>query len=233
MYYIHTYVDEKHKPYILAPLLVQCSMYNNTNGQFSAYFKDKTKKVGKFGGHNEIDIKRITARIKPIMPLLTNHKVNVHISQKDVNEWIDDIPEVDLLYLDPPYNKHPYCIYYFLLDVINNWDTTIEIPKTNRGQPKTWDKSMFCSFKWAEKEFTTLIDKASKKAKFILLSYNNNGIIPLEKIKEIFNRYGTLYAKQFEHKPYNKLKGIASYKREGENKKIKECLWLLHVKKKH
>ena len=229
MYYIHNYVKDEFKPYLLGPLLIQCSMYNNTNGQFSAFFKDKTKKKGKFGGDKEIDLKRITNKISAPLPLLTKHKADVYISQKDTNEWIETIPEVDLLYLDPPYNKHPYCIYYFLLDIINNWDTTIDIPKTNRGQPKNWDKSMYCSSKHAEKTFEDLIQKASQKTKFILLSYNNDGIIPLAKIEEIFKKYGTLYKKSFEHKTYNKFKGIASYKRQNENKKIKECLWLLHV----
>ena len=46
------------------------------------------------------------------------------------------ISECDIMYYDPPYNKHPYCIYYFLLDIINNWDIEQEIPDTNRGQPK-------------------------------------------------------------------------------------------------
>ncbi len=233
MYYIHNYVPTNIQPYILAPLLVQCSMYNNTNGQFSAFFKDKQKKRGKLGGDKEIDLKRITHTIEPMLPILTKNKANIHISQMDVNAWIDSIPKVDILYLDPPYNKHPYCIYYFLIEIINKWDTTIDIPDTNRGQPKNWDKSMYCSLKHAEKIFEDLIEKASKKTEFILLSYNNDGIIPLEKIENIFNKYGTLYKKHFEHKTYNKFKGIASYKRQKENKKIKECLWLLHCNKKH
>ena len=70
------------------------------------------------------------------MPVLTSHKADVKISQQDTNTWIKTIPEVDLVYYDPPYNKHPYNIYYFLLDIINNWDTNIEIPDTYRGQPK-------------------------------------------------------------------------------------------------
>ena len=51
-----------------------------------------------------------------MMPILTEHKANVHISQQNTNDWIKNLPEVDLIYYDPPYNKHPYNIYYFLLD---------------------------------------------------------------------------------------------------------------------
>ena len=53
------------------------------------------------------------------MPILTKHKANVFISQENTNDWVKKIPEVDLMYYDPPYNKHPYNIYYFLLDIIN------------------------------------------------------------------------------------------------------------------
>ena len=63
----------------------------------------------------------------------------------------------------PPYNKHPYNIYYFLLDIINNWDTDIEIPETYRGQPKNWKKSPYCSFVKAKKSFEDLIKKYSFK----------------------------------------------------------------------
>ena len=75
----------------------------------------------------------------------------------DTNEWVKKIPKLDLVYYDPPYNKHPYSIYYFLLDILNNWDS-IEIPDTNRGQPLTWNKSMYNSITYAEKTFEDLID---------------------------------------------------------------------------
>ena len=87
----------------------------------------------------------------------------------DANEWVKEINEVDIMYLDPPYNKHPYNIYYFLLDIINNWDTSIEIPKTNRGQPKNWVKSQYNSFKKAKDTFTDLIKKYKVKVDSIIL----------------------------------------------------------------
>ena len=40
MYYINNFVEERLKPYLLGPLLVECSIHNNTNGQFSAFFKE-------------------------------------------------------------------------------------------------------------------------------------------------------------------------------------------------
>ena len=49
------------------------------------------------------------------MPIFFNNHCKVFVSQGDTKHWTKQIPELDLVYYDPPYNKHPYCIYYFLL----------------------------------------------------------------------------------------------------------------------
>ena len=225
MYFIKEKVPKELRCYLLAPLLIECSIHNNTSGQFSAYYKNKSTGKGKYGGDKELDLNRITGTIKIPYPILSQSKCDVNISQMDTNMWITKIPKLDLVYYDPPYNKHPYCIYYFLLDIINNWDINIEVPNTNRGQPKNWLKSDYCSIKKAEKCFEDLIKNTNSN--FILLSYNNGGIISLNKLEEILNKYGKISKIPVEHKTYNKMKGIANYKRKKENIKINEYLWLL------
>ena len=228
MHYIKT-IHKSHQHFLLAPLLVKCSMHNNTNGQFSAFYKDE-EGVGKFGGKKEIDVKRITTPIKLPMPHFSLNPCQVSISRMDTNEWIKTIPEVDLVYYDPPYNKHPYSIYFFMLDIINDWKTDIEIPNTNRGQPKNWFKSKYNSFTHAKAAFEDLIRHT--KSKFILLSYNNGGIIPLPELEAVLERYGKLMKIPVEHKTYRKLQGIANYKRKKEHEYVKEFLWLLDCRHK-
>jgi len=225
LYYIHNYVEEKYKCFLLAPLIVQCSIHNNTNGQFSAYYKDEKKERGMYGGKKSVDLNRITGKIRPMMPILTPHDANVVISQNDVLTWLDTIPEVDLMYYDPPYNKHPYNIYYFLLDIINDYNVNIEIPETYRGQPKNWKKSNYCSLKKAKSEFEKLINKTN--AKFILVSYNNKGIIPIEELDEILLKKGKLYKIPFKNGAFNKYLGIAAKKRQKKEEKLEEFLWLV------
>lgn len=225
LYYIHNYVEEKYKCFLLAPLIVQCSIHNNTNGQFSAYYKDEKKERGMYGGKKSVDLNRITGKIRPMMPILTPHDANVVISQNDVLTWLDTIPEVDLMYYDPPYNKHPYNIYYFLLDIINDYNVNIEIPETYRGQPKIWKKSNYCSLKKAKSEFEKLINKTN--AKFILVSYNNKGIIPIEELDEILLKKGKLYKIPFKNGAFNKYLGIAAKKRQKKEEKLEEFLWLV------
>ena len=74
----------------------------------------------------EIDIKRITTPIKLPLPIFSPSPCNVNVSRMDTNQWIKDIPEVDLVYYDPPYNKHPYSIYFFMLDIINDWNLDLD-----------------------------------------------------------------------------------------------------------
>jgi len=225
MHYIKNNIGKEYQKFFIGPLLVQASTNNNTNGQFSAYFKDEKKEKGKFGGKNEIDLQRIKRVIEPRLPILTNGKAKLKISKKDANEWVRSTGELDLVYYDPPYNKHPYNIYYFLLDIISKWDINMEIPDTYRGQPKNWEKSCYCSLNKAKETFIDLIKHTNSK--FIMISYNNKGIIPLDEMDKILQEKGKVEKIPFEHNTYNRYIGIAKKKREKKEEKIKEFIWLV------
>ena len=225
MYFIKNNVGEEYQKFFIGPLIVQASTNNNTNGQFSAYFKDENKEKGKFGGKNSIDLQRILRPIQPMLPILTNAKANLKISQKDANEWVKTTGKLDLVYYDPPYNKHPYNIYYFLLDIISNWNTSLQIPDTYRGQPKNWIKSSYCSLKKAKQTFEDLIKNTNSK--FIMISYNSKGIISLDEMDKILRKKGKVEKISIEHNTYNRYVGIAKKKREKKEHEIKEFIWLV------
>lgn len=218
---------DKIKIILLSQLIIKCSIHNNTSGHFAAFYKKDG--IGHFGGKNDNDLNRITRLIRLDYPIFYNNNCYVNIQNKDTNEWIVDLKKrekkLDIVYYDPPYNKHPYNIYYFLLDIINNLDINIEIPDSLRGQPKNWKKSLYNSINKAEKVFEELI--LNTNSKYIIISYNNDGIILPEKMEEILNKKGDVELIELEHKTYNRLKGIADYKRKNGNKKIKEFLWVV------
>ena len=223
--YIET-IPPKYQPYLLASLLVECSIHNNTNGHFSGFYKNGN--IGQYGGKNKIDARRITKPIQLQLPVYSNSPCEVHIDQKDTNDWVKDIPDVDVMYYDPPYNKHPYNIFYFLLDIINKWDKDIIIPDSYRGQPMNWEKSKYNSYVHATKALEDLI--GNTRAKYILLSYNSTGIIPLTELDTILKKYGTVEKIPIEHKTYNRLKGISEYKRQCKKSPNQEYFWLLKKK---
>ena len=225
--YIET-LPKKIKPYVLAPLLVESSIHNNTNGQFAAFYKDKDGKKGEYGGKTKTDIKRITQEIRIPYPIFEKSKCKTHITQMDATEWAKSLPQnkLDVVYYDPPYNKHPYNIYYFLLDIINDWDKTQEIPGTYRGQPDTRIKSMYNSTVHAKAALTELIENTPSK--YIMLSYNDGGIISIADLDELLATHSKSVKKiPIDHKTYNRLKGISNYKRTAEYKPVKEYLYVI------
>ena len=144
----------------------------------------------------------------------------------DTNEWAKQLASVDIVYYDPPYNKHPYNIYYFLLDIINTWDKTAQIPDTNRGQPDDRIKSLYNSMSKAKDAMDDLLQNT--KAKYIILSYNDGGIIPIPVLDELLAKHGKSVDKiPIDHKTYNRLKGISNYKRTKEYKAVKEFIYVL------
>lgn len=245
-YYIEHFVDDEYKAFLLAQLLVQSSIHNNTSGHFAAYYKKG--EVGHFGGKNENDLRRIMGRIVLEFPVFHNTTTHVYISKKDTNQWARELADetgmdvdMDIMYYDPPYNKHPYSIYYFLLDIIQEWNIDTDIPNTLRGQPKNWIKSDYNSSRNAVIKFKDLIENT--RSKFIVVSYNNEGIISQMEMERILRKKGKVEKIEFQHKTYNRMRGIAQYKKENtnvdkekgkdnengdtENKKLKEFIWVV------
>ena len=112
-----------------------------------------------------------------------------------------------------------------MLDIINTWDKNIQIPKTYRGQPLSWKKSDYNSSVHAENALNELIKNTNSK--YVLLSYNNGGIISLDRVNFILKKYGNVTKIPVQHKTYNRLKGISEYKRKQKKDEIKEFFWLL------
>lgn len=100
----------------------------------------------------------------------------------DINELVrsPEIPEFDLAYFDPPYNQHPYGSNYFMLNILANGTRGVPIQDGVSGIAKDWNRSEYNRRQHAEKAMDDLIENTP--AKYILISYNNEGIIPIKKI---------------------------------------------------
>ena len=91
----------------------------------------------------------------------------------------------DILYMDPPYNTRQYSSNYHVLETIARNDEPEVHGKTLlRNDCK---KSLFSSKRFAKKALEEIIKNA--KFKYIFMSYNNEGILSLEDIKKIFEKY--------------------------------------------
>ncbi|WP_297813369.1 DNA adenine methylase [uncultured Finegoldia sp.] len=108
------------------------------------------------------------------------------VFNEDVNSLITRI-QGDVLYLDPPYNQRQYSSNYHVLETIARYDNPILKGKTGLRNSDE-QKSKFCSKRTVEKELEFLI--ANADFKYIFLSYNNEGLLDVEKIKDIMGKYG-------------------------------------------
>ena len=104
----------------------------------------------------------------------------------DVNDLIKKI-KCDVLYLDPPYNSRQYPANYHMLETIAVWDKKLLDSKTGLRE---WShqKSLYCSKVKCVNVFEDLITNA--KCKYILFSYNTEGIIPYDEIMRILSNKG-------------------------------------------
>lgn len=226
-------IDASKRFYYLAPLITECSIHNNCGGQFNSFYKKDG--IGHWGGKNENALDRIKGKIKLNTPIFTPWECNVNIFKSDINQLVKTLPQVDITYYDPPYNKHPYGTYYFMLNVINDWNTNLEVPNNVRGQKNDWKRSRFNSLNSADSAMEELI--RDTKSSYILISYNKDGIINEKRLNDILTKYGIVSKKNLTHGTYNRLIGQASFKRELKNtkealksKENTETLWILKKK---
>lgn len=110
----------------------------------------------------------------------------------------------DILYMDPPYNTRQYSSNYHVLETIARNDEPKVHGKTLlRNDCK---KSLFSSKRFAKKALEEIIKNA--KFKYIFMSYNNEGILSLEDIKQIFEKYGSYSLETKEYKKFNSGSGV-------------------------
>ena len=110
-------VPEKYQVYLLAPLLSEASVHNNTSGVFKGFYKNADG-VGQFGGNNRDALTRILGRIELPFPVFSRFECEVDVRQEDANKVVHSLPALDVAYFDPPYNQHPYGSNYFMLNLI-------------------------------------------------------------------------------------------------------------------
>lgn len=215
-------IDELPEPYrgfCLASLIVKASVHNNTSGVFKGFHKKDG--VGHFGGRGENALRRIKQEISLDMPIFSDFECPVHVHKRDINELVQDkdLPMFDLAYFDPPYNQHPYGSNYFMLNIINEGKPR-DIQDGVSGISKEWNKSAYNKRKIAEEAMENLLRHT--RARFIAISYNDEGIIPIDSFKDILSKYGKW---ELMDQDYNTYRGSRNLK--DRNMKVKELLWIL------
>lgn len=193
------------KDFLLAPLLSKASVHSNTAGIFKGFYKNRHTGVGQFGGTGADALFRIKGRIELETPLLSNFECEYNVLQEDANNVAENIKEMDLAYIDPPYNQHPYGSNYFMLNLLANYQRPAQISKVS-GIPKRWNRSGYNVRSKAMFLFENLVN--SVNAKFLLVSFNNEGFIKPEQMKSILLKQGSVETLEIK---YNAFRGSRSF----------------------
>ena len=221
--YIEEKVETDIKNYCLVPLLNKASINTNTAGVFKGFYKKGD--IGCFGGNGQFALSRITKPIQLDIPIWSNSTFTAHPSNKDINTLVSELPnDIDIMYLDPPYNQHPYGSNYFMLNVIAKNEEPLEISKIS-GIPTNWNKSTYNKHKTAVSSMKHLMNTGLEKSKYLLISYNNEGIITYDDWKILFEPYNV---KKYEIN-YDTFKGCRNLK--DRTNKVIEIMYLLSKNK--
>jgi len=205
--------------YFLAPLLSEASIHANTAGVFKGFYKNRQTGIGQFGGVKRDALSRITGDIALPFPLFSNFKCETIIRNGDANEVIKTLPETDMAYLDPPYNQHPYGSNYFMLNLILEYKYP-QNPSIISGIPQNWNRSGYNKEKKALQLLTELV--MNIKAKYVLISFNSEGFIAIEQMKDMLNKAGKTELMEIK---YNTFRGSRNLS--GREIYVKEYLFLL------
>lgn len=159
--------------YLLASLISAVPYVANITGVYAAYLKHWDKRT-----YNDLKLEH---------PTLIDNGVRNLCYNQDANKLIRKI-KADLLYCDPPYNERQYLPNYHILETIAKYDNPLIYGKTGMREYGEEEKSSYSKKNEAIITFDELIKKA--KCKYILVSYNNEGILKTEEIEEILKKYG-------------------------------------------
>ena len=193
-------VDEQLRPLILGPLLAEASLRSNTAGHFKGFIKDKNTGIGRFGGAADARVGRMTPTIALRLPVLSNYECEHRVYSKDVNEVAASLEEIDVAYFDPPYDTESYGALYWMLNLLVNYEEPERVSKIT-GVPHNWIRSDYTRKNGVEELLTALIEKTP--ARFILLSYSNEGKISPERVEAMLGRSGTFSFLEQRHRRFN------------------------------
>ena len=208
---------------LLGPLLSEASIHANTAGVFKGFYKDRDTKVGRFGGSGSDALSRIRGRIVMSAPVLSSFECDCRVTQEDANAVALRLRDLDLAYLDPPYNQHPYGSNYFMLNLLLRYERPGQISRVS-GIPRNWQRSGYNVRAKALPLFERLVE--SLDASYILVSFNDEGFIPAETMLTTLSRFGTV--ETFTTR-YNAFRGSRSFRNRSVH--VNEYLYLVEKRR--
>lgn len=180
-------ISEDEYFYLLASLLSAVPYVSNIAGVYGAYLKKWDVRT-----YNPLALNK---------PQIINNDKACHSFNEDAN-MLAKVVEADLAYLDPPYNSRQYLPNYHVLETIAKYDNP-QIKGVSGMRNYDNQKSNYCRKKDVLASLDDLIHGLN--VKYIIMSYNNEGLLSSEQIEKVFKKYGiaeTYSLYEFDYRRY-------------------------------
>ena len=181
-------INQNEYYYLLAAVIEAIPFISNIAGTYGAYLKHWDKRV-----HKDIEL---------INPTIKNNNKKNECYNLNANILIKKI-RGDILYIDPPYNTRQYLPNYHILETVSRYDNPKIYGKTGL-RPYEELKSDYCMKSRVCKTFSNLIKDA--RFKYIILSYNSEGLMKEKEIQKILIENGKPKSYKIYKYPYRRYK---------------------------
>lgn len=175
--------------YLLANLISSADKVANTSCVYGAYLKSLK-----------------SSAMKPLT--MTNNiqenQVEGEVFCMDICKLPEDL-QFDIVYLDPPYNQRQYAPNYHLLETIALYDDP-EIHGKTGLRDYSEQKSNFCVKSKIYSQMEKLIQRL--RTEYILISYNDEGLMSKEELTELLKKYGSLEIIEINYKKFKAQEGV-------------------------
>lgn len=187
-WFTHHLINNDEYYYLLAALISAVPYVSNITGVYGAYLKHWDTRT-----YNALTLK---------VPEIIATTVNTVFYNDNCDILLPNIFG-DLLYADPPYNSRQYLPNYHILETIARYDNP-KIHGVTGMRDYQHQRSDFCTVRGVEDAFRRMIENAN--VRYILISYNNEGLLSTERLSTICQEYAisdSFQLHEIDYKRYN------------------------------
>ena len=173
--------DDPLFPILLTSLMEAADRVDSTTGVQMAYLKKWAPR-----SYNQLEL-----RLPQLLP------GKGHAFQGDALKLVDQVPQADLAYLDPPYNQHRYFTNYHIWETLVRWDApeTYGVARKRIDARGDQHRSVFNSKRTMAQSFFSLLGRV--RAQTIVVSYNDESWIGEDEMVSAILEAGFAQVKKF------------------------------------
>lgn len=159
---------------LLTSLVEAADRVDSTTGVQMAYLKSWAPRASK----------ALELRLPAMLPTQSDRGCEAHLADAQA---LVARPDLDLVYLDPPYNQHAYRANYHIWETLVRWDAPELYGKARKRIDCRTHKSAFNSKRQIRQALEALVSKI--QASKCLLSFNDEGHVDEQWLRQLLTRF--------------------------------------------